>query len=64
MRDNAGMRENIRFVFMALWLPATGILFATGLTFVFTLGEYAIYFFAALITWAVITGAVVISCFD
>jgi len=56
------MNENIRLLFSAAWLVATGCLVATGLAVLVTWGDYLTYFYASLIAWSVATvGAIATS---
>lgn len=58
------MRENIKLVFGAIWIPTTGCLFASGLLFVVTLGDFAEYFVWSLGIWSLATFVVWLTALD
>ena len=64
IRDNAGMKENVRLIFSGLWFPATACLFAGIVLFLFTLGGYWEFLLWALGAWTICTVTVIVVSLD
>ena len=64
LRDNDGMKEDLRLVFSLLWFPAVGCTFAGGMLFVLTFGEYGMFFLWSAIACALATAGVLVTSLD